>query len=153
MRKPVACAFDLRRLLLRWGRLARGRGGFGAGEDGTVGGGAREQDGEADGAEHEDDGRVGSQLGEEVSRAAGAEGCLRTLTAEGTGEVGGLALLEENDADDEERNDNVESDEKTDQHSAYNLLVRREARRKCVDWGGVGNLDPDALWRSRPTKT
>jgi hypothetical protein len=50
--------------------------------------GAREQDGEADGTAHEDDGGVGGQLGEEVGSAARAEGRLRALTAECTGEVG-----------------------------------------------------------------
>ena len=123
MRKPVACAFlirrgDLLRLLLRGRRL----GGFDAGEDGVVGAGAREQDGEADGGEHEDDGGVGGQLGEEVGCAARAEGRLGALTAEGSGEVGGFALLEEYYADDEQRDDDVKSDEKTDQHSACNPL-------------------------------
>jgi hypothetical protein len=107
-----------RRLLLRGCCL----GGLGAGEDGVVGGGAREENGEADGTEHEDDGGVGGQLGEEVGCATGAEGCLGALAAEGSGEVGGFALLEEDDADDEERDDDVKSDEKTDQHSACNLL-------------------------------
>ena len=82
-----------------------------------VAAGAREQDSEADGAEHEDDGGVGGQLGEEVGCAAGAEGGLGALAAEGSGEVGGFALLEENDANDEERNDNVDDDEKNDHRS------------------------------------
>jgi hypothetical protein len=128
-----------------------GGGGLGAGEDGTVGGGAREQDGEADGAEHEDDGGVGGQLGKEVGCATGAEGRLGALTAEGTGEVGGLALLEEDDADDEERNDDVKSNEKTDQHSACNLLVSgQRTRRKFVDWRGVKDFVSNALRRSHP---
>jgi hypothetical protein len=134
MRRPVACAFLNRwgDLLLR-GRRLSGGGGLDAGEDGAVGAGAREEDGEADGAEHEDDGGVGGQLGEEVSCAARAEGCLRTLAAEGSGEVGGFALLEEDDANDEERDDDVKRDEKTDQHSACNLLdVRERNRRKNV---------------------
>ena len=73
-----------------------------------VAAGAREQDGKADGGNHEDDGGPGGELGEEVSCSARAEGCLRSLTAEGSGEVGGFALLEEDDANDEQRNDNVE---------------------------------------------
>jgi hypothetical protein len=107
MRKPAACASLIwRRLLLRGRRL----GGLGPGEDGAVGAGPREEDGEADGAEHEDDGGVGGQLGEKVGCAARAEGRLGALTAEGSGEVGRFALLKEDDADDEERNDDVKSD-------------------------------------------
>jgi hypothetical protein len=110
--------------------------------------GAGEQDSEADGGEHEDDGGVGGELGEEIGCAAGAEGGLRTLAAEGSGEVGGFALLKEDDADDEERDDDVKGNEKTDQHSACNLLESGEKnRRKCVDWCGGGDLNPYALRR------
>jgi len=131
MRKPVACAYLIRTDdLLLCGRRLGGGGGLDAGEDRAIGAGAREQDGEADGAEHEDDGGVGGQLGEEVRCAARAKGCLRTLAAEGSGEVGGFALLEEDDADDEERDDDVKGDEKTDQHSTCNLLDVRERNRK-----------------------
>ena len=108
-----------------------------------VGAGAREEDGEADGAEHEDDGGVGGQLGEKVGCAARAEGRLGALTAEGSGEVGGFALLKEDDANDEERDDDVKRDEKTDQHSACNLLDPE----KCMDWRGGGDLNPYALRR------
>jgi len=60
--------------LLLWGRLAgRVRG---AGEDGVVAAGAREQDGETDGGQHEDDRGVGGQLGEKVRGTTGTEGCL-----------------------------------------------------------------------------
>jgi len=64
---------DRERLLLR-GRLTGGV--CGAGEDGVVAAGAREQDGQADGGQHEDDRGVGGQLGEEVRCTAGAEGRL-----------------------------------------------------------------------------
>ncbi len=40
-------------------------------------------------------GRVGGELGQEVGRAARSKGGLRTLAAEGSGEIGGLALLQE----------------------------------------------------------
>jgi hypothetical protein len=148
MRKPMACAFLIsEKLLLRGCRLG-GRGSFDTGEDGAVGAGMRECDGESDGGEHEDDGRPGGQFGEQVGCAAGAERCLGTLTAKGSGEVGGFALLEENDADDEERNDDVNDYEKNDHGAACNLLgVRRENRRKCVDWCGGGDLNPYALRR------
>src|SRR6266702_3566616 len=95
-------------------RGALGGGMRGAGEDGVVGVGAGEQDGEADGGEHEEDGRVGGQLDEEVGCATGSEGGLRSLAAEGSGEVGGLALLEQDDTDEEERDDNVQDNEKDD---------------------------------------
>jgi hypothetical protein len=140
--------FDLKSELLLCGRRLCGRGGLGTGEDGAVGAGAREQNGEADGAEHEDDGGVSGQLGEEVGCAARPEGCLGALTAEGSGEVGGFALLEEDDANDKERDDDVKSDEKTDQHSACNLLdIRREDRRKMCGSVRGGDLNPYALRR------
>jgi hypothetical protein len=42
----------------------------------------------------------------------------------------------------------VKSDEKTDQHSACNLLdPERKVRGKCVDWCGGGDLNPYALRR------
>ena len=46
-----------------------------------------QKDGEPDGGEHEADGGVGGELGEQVGSAARAESGLRTLSAEGTGEV------------------------------------------------------------------
>ncbi len=110
-----------------------------------VGAGAREEDGEADGAEHEDDGGVGGQLGEKVGCAARAEGRLGALTAEGSGEVGRFALLKEDDADDEERDDDVKSDEKTDQHNTCNPLGSGRNRRNCVDWCRARELNSYAL--------
>ena len=84
------------------------------GENGVVTAGAGKHDGEADGGDHEEDGRPGGELGEEVGRSAGSKGGLRSLAAEGCGEVGGLALLEQDDADEEERNDDVQDNEKDD---------------------------------------
>jgi hypothetical protein len=97
------------RLFLCRCRLAGGV--RGAGKDGVIATSAGKQNGEANGSEHEDDGRVGSELGEEVGCAARAERCLRTLSAEGSGEIGGFALLEEDDADDEERDNDVEDND------------------------------------------
>ena len=79
-----------------------------------VGVGAGEQNGEADRGEHEEDGRPGGELGEEIGCSARSEGSLRSLAAEGSGEVGGLALLEQNDTDEEQRDDNVQDNEKND---------------------------------------
>jgi len=117
-------------LLLRGGGL--GGGVRGAREDRVIAAGAGEQDGEPDGGEHEKDRGVGGQLGEEVGRAAGTEGCLRTLSAKGSGEVGGFALLQKNDADDEERDDNVNDNEKVD-------------HRGCFVTPGSGD-DPEKMW-------
>src|SRR5271170_4886353 len=144
MRKPAACASLVRRrLLLRGCRLAgRGRG---AREDGVVAAGAREQDGEADGAAHKDDGGVGGQLGEEVGCAAGAEGRLRALTAEGTGEVGRFALLEKDDADEKERDDYVQDNEKNEHREAYDLLVRRRIPEKMCGLVRRRGLEPLCL--------
>ena len=85
-----------------------------AGEDRVVAAGAGEQDGEADGGNHEEDGRPGGEFGEEVGCSTGSEGGLRSLAAEGCGEVGGLALLKQNDADEEERDNDVQDYEKDD---------------------------------------
>ena len=79
-----------------------------------IGVGAGEKDGEADGGEHEADGRPCGELGEEIGCSAGSKGGLRSLAAEGSGEVGGLALLKQNDTDEEERDDNVQDNEKND---------------------------------------
>ena len=117
MRRRVACAFVILRggLLLRGCRLGR-RGALDAGEDGAVCGGAREKNGEADGAEHEDDGGVGGQLGEEVGCTTGAEGGLGALAAEGSGEVGGTALLDEYNSDEEDAHDDVYDDDEVEEN-------------------------------------
>jgi len=94
----------------------------GSGEHRVVAAGAREQDGERDRKKHEDDGRVGGQLGEQIGRAAWAEGGLRSLAAEGSGEIGRLALLEQDDADEEERDDNVQDNEKDDHRDSFEPL-------------------------------
>lgn len=97
----------------------------GAGEDRVIAAGTREQDGEADGGDHEEDGRPGGELGEEVCCATRSEGGLRSLAAEGTGEVCGLALLKQDDADEEERYDNVQNNEKNDHRGSLRPLGRR----------------------------
>jgi hypothetical protein len=105
-------------LLLSWGALR----GFGAGEDRVVGIGTGEQDGKTDGGEHEEDRRPCGELGEEVCRSARSEGSLRSLAAKGSGEVGGFTLLKQDDADEEERDDNVQDNEKNDHRELLNLL-------------------------------
>ena len=50
---------------------------------------------------------VGGEPGEQVGCAARAEGSLRTLAAEGAGEIGRFALLQQDDTNQKERDDNV----------------------------------------------
>jgi hypothetical protein len=102
----------------------------------VIGVGAREHDGETDGGEHEYDGRPGGELGEKVGCTAWSEGGLRSLAAEGSGEVGRLTLLKQNDADEEERDDNVQDNEKNDHRELLEPLgIRRVvALGKMLDW-------------------
>src|ERR1035437_4087531 len=80
------------RMLLLLGRRLLGRG---TGEDGAVAAGTREQDRERDGDQHEDNRAPGGELGEQVGGTARAECSLRTLSAEGAGQVGRFARSEE----------------------------------------------------------
>ena len=136
-------------LLLGRGLLLRLR----AVDDGVAGAGAAcEQDGECECQAHEDDSGPGGELGELVGCAAGAKGGLRTLAAEGAGEVGGFALLQEDDADEEETDDDEDGDEEID-HGAVRDLKRSIQRvgagrvAKDCGWCGGGDLNPYALRR------
>ena len=101
-----------------------------------VAAGAREHDREPDGTEHEDDRRVRGEPGEEVGCTARPEGCLRTLPAESSGEIGRFALLEEDDADEKERDNNVDDNEKNDHRSCFVTSWIRRRSRKNV-WIGA----------------
>ena len=74
----------------------------------------RHDDGEGDGGDHEDDGRPGGELGEDVCGSARTKGGLRTLTTKGASEIGGFALLKEDDTDEKEADDNVQDQEKNE---------------------------------------
>ena len=50
-------------------------------------------------------------VGEQVGCAAGAEGGLRTLAAEGACQIGGFAGLQQHDADEEQADDNVHNED------------------------------------------
>src|ERR1700722_16155853 len=103
IRRPLACVFLEAGTDLLFGcRL--GGGVRGAREDRMVAASASEHDSEANRGKHEDDRGVGGELGEKVGCPTRAEGRLRTLAAKGSGEVGRFALLQEHNADDEERN-------------------------------------------------
>ena len=91
-----------------------GLGGFDAREHGARAAGALDQNGEPDGGEHEDDSRPGGHLGQQVGRPAGSERGLRALTAKGAGEISALALLQQNNANQDEANDNVNGTDKPD---------------------------------------
>jgi len=138
------------RLLLLGGLLA-------SGEDGVFAVGACEQNGERDGDYHEEYRAPGGELGKKIGGATRAECRLRTLAAECTGEVGGLALLQENDADQEQTDDDV-NDNKEDDHrdcfgtsknwdAAVQRAVRPEYPAESLDWCGGGDLNPYALRR------
>ena len=111
--------------------------------------GAGEHDGEADGGEHKEDGRPGGELGEEVGCAARAEGGLRSLAAKGSGEVGGLALLDQDDADKEEADDDVEGDDEVD-HSGGFVDLWAAIAAGMIGGRGQVRLGLAAAARSRP---
>jgi len=114
-RRLMACAFEFRRDLLLGRRgLAR----RGVREHRTVGlVGVRHDDGQGDGGDHEEDGGPGGELGEKVGGSTGTKGGLRTLTTKGASEIGGFALLKEDDTDEEEADDNVQ-DQEENEHGA-----------------------------------
>lgn len=145
MRKPRACAsLKIYELLLGGRRLAGGV--SGAGEDGVIATGAREQDGKANRGEHEDDRRIGGELGEKVGCAARTEGGLRSLAAEGSREVGGLALLQEDYANEKETDDNVNDDEKNNHRSCLlPLEARRVDVRRMFGIGAEQEMSPARL--------
>ena len=65
----------------------------------------RDDDGQGDGKDHEQGSGVAGQLGQQVGGSAGSERGLRSLAAEGSGKIGRLACLEQDDADEEETDD------------------------------------------------
>lgn len=77
------------------------------------------QDGESDGCDHEHNGAPAGCAREQVGRRAGSEGCLRALAAEGSRQVGALALLQENDSDQEQANKNVNCDKQINHAVAF----------------------------------
>ena len=74
------------------------------------------KDRQAERGDHEDDRRPGGQPGEYVSRGAGTEGGLRTLSAEGAGEVSRAALLQQNDTNEKQAHDHVEGDDDVEEN-------------------------------------
>jgi len=98
------------RALLRGRRLA----GWRVREHRTAMAGTRHHDRKGDRGQHKDDRGVRGELAKKVCSTAGTKSGLRTLTAEGTGEIGRLTLLKQDDANEEEANNNVHDYEKND---------------------------------------
>lgn len=80
---------------------------------------AREQDRERDGDDHEEYGAPGGEFGEEVGGAARAKRGLRALSTECASKVCGLALLQQNDADEEQADDNMNANEEDDHRECF----------------------------------
>jgi hypothetical protein len=108
--------------------------------------GAVVKDGEGDRRDHEDYCRPGSQPGEDIGRGARPEGGLRTLAAESTGEVGGTALLEQDDTDQKDTHENVDDDDKIEENLHDLEVCFLRAVRLCPvrPWCGGGDLNPYA---------
>lgn len=107
----------------------------GAGEDRVIATGAREHHGEADGGNHEEDSRPGGELGEQRGGTARAEGSLRALAAEGSGEIRGASLLQENDAHQEERDDDMDDNDEIE----HRVKLRPSLKPEYVDRCGGGH--------------
>jgi hypothetical protein len=107
----MACLLDgvARKLLAGFCRS----GGSCSFENGVRSVAARHKDGESDGGAGEEDCRPGRKACEQVGRAARPKGGLRSLATESTGEVRALALLQQDYANQEERDDDVQQDYET----------------------------------------
>ena len=97
-------------------------------------GGTLVEDGEADGGDHKDDRRPCGEAGEHIGRGAGAEGGLRTLSAEGAGEIGRAALLEQDDPDEENAHQHMRNDDDVEKNlhnrNCFPSLARLTRRRR-----------------------
>ena len=104
--------------LLLW----RGVLGWRPGEDGAADARAAQHHGERDGYHHEEHRAPCGELGEQVGRAARAKGRLRALAAEGPGEIGGFALLQQNNADQKQADDDVNHYQKDEHGDIFESL-------------------------------
>lgn len=93
----------------------------------------RHHDGEADGGQHEDDRRPCGQASQQVGCATRTESCLRTLTAEGSGEIGRLTLLYQNNANKEQADNDVQNNEKNDHGSSVAFGPQLRQSPEIVD--------------------
>ena len=136
--------------LPRVGQLLFGRGRLAGGLVGQHRAGVcgmRQQHCQANGGAHENNRRPGGETGEQVGCAAGAEGGLRSLAAEGAGEIRGLALLQQDDTNQKERNDDMDDDEQNE-HGKAETLVEPEwvglVRRRGLEPLCLAALAPQA---------
>ena len=66
--------------------------------------------------DHEDDRGPCGEPGEHVGGGAGSEGGLRALPTEGSGKVGGAALLQEDDSNEEQADHDMEHDDEIEKN-------------------------------------
>jgi hypothetical protein len=108
------------------------------------------KDGETDGGDDEDHGQPGGGFGEHVGGGAGTERGLRTLSTEGGGQIGALALLQQDDKDQRQADDDVDAGKKDDHGvSLEPRSVPLRGGKKL--WCGRGDLNPHAF-RRHPLK-
>ncbi len=88
---------------------------------------ALHEDRESDRGHHECNRAPGGHLREYVACCARAKGGLRALTSECSGEIGALALLQEDDADQKDADENVNDGKEDNKH--IETSVRREERQ------------------------
>ena len=106
---------ELALLLAGLGRSAD-RGSLSAIQNGVRTRGALKENDKADGRAHEDNGRPCGEPCEHIGRGAGTEGGLRTLAAKCAGKIGRFALLQQDDANQEEAHDHVDDDHNVKQN-------------------------------------
>ena len=107
------------------------------------------EDNQAEGSAHEDDCRPSGEPSEDVGCGAGSKCGLRALTAESASEICRAALLQQDDADQEQAHNDVEDDNenKKDLHflSCFPIPSRFRGQKKL--WCGGGDLNPYASRR------
>src|ERR1035438_3438696 len=140
-----------RRLFAGLGRC-RDRRGLCALEYRVAAGGTNVEHGQANRREHKDDRRPSGEPRQYVGRGARTKGGLRTLAAEGACQVGRTALLEENNADQEEAHNHVQDDDEVERNlhflSCFPCLAN--CCRQEYLWCGRGDLNPYAFWAPAP---
>src|ERR1700676_5349420 len=74
------------------------------------------KNGEAERRDHEDDGAPGGEAGEQVGGSAGTKCGLRTLASKGAGQVGGTALLQQDNTNQKHAHDDVYGDDEIEEN-------------------------------------
>lgn len=81
-------------------------------------------DGKPDGGDHKDHGAPDCHFSENSCSGAGAKSCLRALAAEGAGKIGALALLQQNNADENHAYDDVNGNEEINHEITFLRAAR-----------------------------